>query len=65
MEKWADLVESAPNKEIIDTVLKIKESVPPSDFLKYLNDNERWLAKDRLINLLFQVIGFVEYYPGY
>jgi hypothetical protein len=55
LENWADTLESGTKDAMIKAVIDIKRQYKQSDFLNYLNDEERWGAKDSLIDLFFRV----------
>jgi hypothetical protein len=55
LENWADTLETGTKDAMIKAVIDIKRQYKQSDFLNYLNDEERWGAKDSLIDLFFRV----------
>jgi hypothetical protein len=55
LENWADTLETGTKDAMIKAVIDIKRQYKQSDFLNYLNNEERWGAKDSLIDLFFRV----------
>jgi len=55
LENWADILETGTKDAMIKAVIDIKRQYKQSDFLNYLNNEERWGAKDSLIDLFFRV----------